>query len=103
MLTVQYPEETVKSLPDLKRIPLRSAREGTVTSLDSVVSIKRTEAPTEVDHYQLRRGVDIYLAPSGGELGPVTPTINQNCWANQSAPGGESRVARNGPGDEVIF
>jgi multidrug efflux pump subunit AcrB len=71
MLTVQYPEETVKSLPDLKNIPLRSARMGVVTNLDSVVSIKRVQAPTEVDHYRLRRVIDIYVAPSGEDLSRI--------------------------------
>src|SRR5215471_3078072 len=76
MLTVQYPEGTVKSLPDLKNIPLRSSKEGTVTSLDSVVSIRRTEAPTEVDHYQLRRVIDIYITPAGEDLGHIASALN---------------------------
>src|SRR5215472_6637405 len=76
MLTVQYPEDTVKSLPDLKNIPLRSSKEGTVTSLDSVVSIRRTEAPTEVDHYQLRRVIDIYITPAGEDLGHIASALN---------------------------
>jgi len=77
MLTVQYPEDTVKSLPDLKNIPLRSARESVVTSLDSVVSIKRTQAPTEVDHYRLRRVIDIYVTPSGEDLSRVAAATNK--------------------------
>jgi multidrug efflux pump subunit AcrB len=76
MLTVQYPEDAVKSLPDLKNIPLRSPKEGTVTSLDSVVSITRAEAPTEVDHYQLRRELDIYVTPSGEDLGRISSALN---------------------------
>jgi multidrug efflux pump subunit AcrB len=76
MLTVQYPEDAVKTLPDLKNIPLRSPKEGTVTSLDSVVSIKRTQAPTEVDHYQLRREIDIYVTPAGEDLGRISSALN---------------------------
>ena len=76
MLTVQYPEDAVKSLPDLKNIPLRSPKEGTVTSLDSVVSIRRAEAPTEVDHYQLRRELDIYVTPVGEDLGRISSALN---------------------------
>ena len=87
MLTVQYPEDTVKSLPDLKNIPLRSARDGVVTNLDSVVSIKRTEAPTEVDHYRLRRVIDIYLTPSGEDLSRVAAATS-NIVARMNLPEG---------------
>jgi HAE1 family hydrophobic/amphiphilic exporter-1 len=77
MLTVQYPEDTVKSLPDLKNIPLRSSKESVVTSLDSVVSIKRTQAPTEVDHYRLRRVIDIYVMPSGEDLSRIASATDK--------------------------
>jgi multidrug efflux pump subunit AcrB len=59
----------------LKNIPLRSAKESVVTSLDSVVSIKRTEAPTEVDHYRLRRIIDIYVMPSGEDLSRIASAM----------------------------
>ena len=33
--------------------------------------IKHIESPTEVDHYQLQRVMDVYVAPSGEDLGRV--------------------------------
>src|SRR5882757_7330451 len=50
MLTVQYPESQVKSMMDLKQIPLRGSKSTESTSLDSVVKISTVPSPTEVDH-----------------------------------------------------
>jgi multidrug efflux pump subunit AcrB len=76
MLTVQYPEGEVRSLSDLKQIPLRAAGGANPTQLDAVVKVEPIEAPTEVDHYQLRRVVDVYVAPSGEDLGRLAKAID---------------------------
>jgi HAE1 family hydrophobic/amphiphilic exporter-1 len=70
-LTVQYPEDFVKNLADLGSLPLRAALRQKPTRLDTVSHISHIRAPTEVDHYQLRRIVDVYVAPSGEDLGGV--------------------------------
>lgn len=77
LLTVQYPENTVKTLSDLKQIPLRGPKILQPTSLDSVVTIKNITAPTEVDHYQLARVMDVYVAPKRENLGTITPQIEE--------------------------
>jgi HAE1 family hydrophobic/amphiphilic exporter-1 len=77
MLTVQYAENQVRSLTDLKQIPLRAATSRKNTPLDSVVHIQPFQAPTEVDHYQLRRVIDLYVAPSGEDLGRLSSSIDQ--------------------------
>lgn len=76
MLTVQYPEDEVHSLNDLKQIPIRAANGQRPTQLDSVADIKAVESPTEVDHYQLRRVIDLYVAPSSEGLGTLTTAID---------------------------
>jgi hydrophobic/amphiphilic exporter-1 (mainly G- bacteria), HAE1 family len=76
MLTVQYPENYVKNLADLGAIPLRAPGLREPTQLSSVARIRHIEAPTEVDHYQLRRVVDVYVAPSGEDLGAVLHGVN---------------------------
>jgi multidrug efflux pump subunit AcrB len=76
MLTVQYPENYVKNLADLGAIPLRAPGLREPTQLSSVARIRHIEAPTEVDHYQLRRVVDVYVAPSGEDLGGVLHGVN---------------------------
>jgi multidrug efflux pump subunit AcrB len=76
MLTVQYPEGSIKSLFDLKGIPLRGPSSIRPTRLDSVTTVRRFSAPTEVDHYQLRRVIDVYVGLSGEDLGRVANRID---------------------------
>ncbi len=77
MLTVQYPERQVKSLNDLRAIPLRGTGGLMSTRLDSISDIQRIEAPTEVDHYQLRRTIDIYVRPLNEDLGRIAKSIDK--------------------------
>ena len=77
LLTVQYPENAVKSLNDLKQIPLRAPNSFRPTPLDSVVNISPMVAPTEVDHYQLRRLFDLYISTASEDLGTVTAQIQK--------------------------
>ena len=76
MLTVQYPEDEIHTLNDLKQIPIRASNGQHPTQLDSVADIKAVESPTEVDHYQLRRVVDVYVAPTKEDLGDLTTAID---------------------------
>lgn len=77
MLTVQYPEKTVKTLGDLKAIPLRSPNALAPTRLDTVAAVKTILSPTLVSHYQLSRVIDIYVAPSGEDLGGVSSAVDK--------------------------
>lgn len=76
-LTVQYPETTVNTFNDLKSIPIRSAESTDTTQLDAVTSIRRIKAPTEVDHYQLSRVIDVLVAPATEELSHVAKQVDQ--------------------------
>jgi HAE1 family hydrophobic/amphiphilic exporter-1 len=76
MLTVQYPENTVKSLADLRSIPVRSSLQSSTALLDTIADVKQIEKPTEVDHYQLRRVIDVYIAPHGEELSRTAAKVN---------------------------
>jgi multidrug efflux pump subunit AcrB len=44
------------------------------------------QTPTEVDHYQIQRTVDIYVTPSGEDLGRVTSAI-RHILAKTNVPG----------------
>lgn len=77
LLTVQYPEGRIRGLLDLAAIPLRSPSGHRTSRLDSVSQIRNIHAPTEVDHYQLRRVIDVYVAPDGEDLGRVSGAIDQ--------------------------
>ena len=70
-LTVQYPEGYIKNLSDLASVPLRGANLRLPTRLDTVSHITHLSSPTEVDHYQLLRTMDVYVAPSGEDLSKV--------------------------------
>jgi multidrug efflux pump subunit AcrB len=48
-----------------------------VTVLANVVKVNYVETPTEVDHYQIQRVVDLYVTPSGEDLGRVTRAIQK--------------------------
>ncbi len=101
-LTVQYYENghpAIHSLTDLGLIPLRADPEGEgtmtygaglpkpgptplahprrpVTVLDNVVKLHFDQTPTEVDHYQVQKVIDVYVTPAGEDLGRVTREIN---------------------------
>ena len=77
MLTVQYPESQIKSMTDLRQIPLRSSNGANTTQLGAVSNIVGIESPTEVDHYQLRRVIDVYVSPSGQDLGALASRIDK--------------------------
>ena len=87
MLTVQYPENQVRSLGDLRAIPLRGSGSAMPTRLDAITQIERAAAPTEVDHYQLRRTVDIYVRPLHEDLGQIANSIDR-IVAETKAPEG---------------
>jgi multidrug efflux pump subunit AcrB len=75
MLTVQYLESQVKSMLDLRSIPLRSRGSENATDLEAVSDMKTINTPTEVDHYQLRRVFDVYVSPSGEDLGGLAKQV----------------------------
>jgi multidrug efflux pump subunit AcrB len=87
LLTVQYPENKVKSLDDLMAVPLRAPSRAQPTRLDAVSSIVHTQAPTEVDHYQLNRVIDVYVAPSSEDLSRVKAAID-HLLATTATPDG---------------
>lgn len=77
MLTVQFPDNTVRSLEDLKMMPVRSSDQQNTTNLGNLTNVKLIESPTEVDHYKLRRVIDVYISTKGEELSRVANAVNQ--------------------------
>ncbi|MGA9544981.1 MAG: efflux RND transporter permease subunit [Candidatus Sulfotelmatobacter sp.] len=106
-LTVQYFEHgdaAIHNMADLGQIPLRDPGNGAgmscgpsgppqpstghsswaclgggrpTTVLKNVVDVKQVLTPTEVDHYQIQRAVDIFVTPTGEDLGRVTSSIRK--------------------------
>jgi multidrug efflux pump subunit AcrB len=77
LMTVQYPEGTVANFGDLSSIPLRGQGETNPTRLDMVADIQKILAPTEVDHYQLRRTIDVFIAPKTEDIATVAPEVQK--------------------------
>jgi hydrophobic/amphiphilic exporter-1 (mainly G- bacteria), HAE1 family len=87
-LTVQYYEHgnaAIHNQLDLTNIPLRAPNLPKPTTLDTVVSLKSLQTPTEIDHYQIQRIVDVFVSPAGEDLGRVTSLI-QKTLADANLP-----------------
>jgi multidrug efflux pump subunit AcrB len=76
-LTVQYPETEISSLFSLKSIPIRADSSKEPAFLDQVVNVSNFKAPTEVDHYQIQRVIDLYVSPATEDLGRVANAIDK--------------------------
>ena len=96
-LTVQYYEHgssAIHNFVDLTQIPLRrrardsrpqtagrdfQTSEATrpVTTLSAVSGVDFVQSPTEIDHYQIQRVADVYVTPSGEDLGKVSAEIGR--------------------------
>jgi len=92
-LTVQYPEKDINSLFSLKDIPIRSASSSQPAFLDQVASVSNMKAPTEVDHYQIQRVIDVYVTPATEDLGRVASEIDK-ITARTELPDGVRLVMR---------
>jgi multidrug efflux pump subunit AcrB len=79
-LTVQYFENgraAIHDFADLTNIPLRAPNLKQPTTLDAVVKIENVQTPTELDHYQIQRVTDVYVTPSGEELGKISNAVQR--------------------------
>jgi len=86
-LTVMYKEGQVKSIEDLKAIPLHGTNVTQPTRLDMVATVQQFDAPTELDHTQIRRVIDIYVRPQAEDLGRITKAIQEVVNSTQTPHG----------------
>jgi multidrug efflux pump subunit AcrB len=83
----------VRTLADLRAIPLRGTGSTRPARLDAITNIQRATAPTEVDHYQLRRTIDVYVRPLNEDLGRIAKSIDA-IVARTKAPEGVAVTLR---------
>ena len=78
-LTVQYTNQQIgaMTMENFKQIPLKAKANDNTTMLENVADIKMINTPTEVDHYQLFRVIDVYVAPKGEDLGGVFKQVEK--------------------------
>ncbi|WP_031496035.1 efflux RND transporter permease subunit [Bryobacter aggregatus] len=91
-LAVQMPENSVKNVSQLQKLPLRTKGDG-IVNLDAVAHLTRVEGPTEVAHYGLRKVVDIYVNLHGEDLSRPEKTI-QNIVAKADLSKGVTATLR---------
>jgi multidrug efflux pump subunit AcrB len=84
-LTVQFPMTDIKTMTDFKELPLRAPNGSVVTNLGAVTSIRQINTPTEVDHYQTERVIDVYVSPSNENLGGLAKRVD-HVIANTKIP-----------------
>jgi multidrug efflux pump subunit AcrB len=77
MLTVQYPETAVRNLADLRAMPLHAPMLEDPTTLSAVSDIRRIQSPTEIDHYEVQRVIDVYVSPASEDLGHVASSLDR--------------------------
>ena len=77
-LTVQYFEKgrpAIHNFTDLTNIPIHAPNLRQPTTLDTVVKLEDVQTPTEVDHYQIQRVMDIYVTPASEDLGKASDEV----------------------------
>jgi len=77
-LTIQYFEKgraAIHNFTDLTNIPIHAANLRQPTTLDSVVKLENVQTPTEVDHYQIQRVMDVYVTPATEDLGKISDEV----------------------------
>jgi multidrug efflux pump subunit AcrB len=79
MLTVQYSNKQIEhmNMEEFENIPLHGTGAKGYTPLRSVVFTKQIDTPTEVDHYQLRRVIDVYVQPTAESLNLVSTQVEK--------------------------
>jgi multidrug efflux pump subunit AcrB len=84
-LVTQTPQYSMQSLQDLQNTPLNAATAARPEILADVASIRRTNEMEVINHYNIRRVVDIYAAVQGRDLGAVGREATRIVDANRKA------------------
>src|SRR6202048_1867341 len=94
-LVTQTPQYSIQSLEDLQNTPLNAATAARPEILADVASIKRANEMEVINHYNIRRVVDIYAAVQGRDLGAVDREVTRIVDANRkSLPRGSFMTVR---------
>ncbi len=82
-LVTQTPQYDLQSGQDLQNIALSSADQKEYGILADVASVERTSEPESINHYNIRRVVDVYAAVQDRDLGAVGRQVEQIVDANR--------------------
>jgi multidrug efflux pump subunit AcrB len=84
-LVTQTPQYSIQSLEDLQNTPLNTATATRPEILADVASIKRTNEMEVINHYNIRRVVDIYASVQGRDLGAVGREVTRIVDTNRKS------------------
>jgi multidrug efflux pump subunit AcrB len=82
-IVAQAPQYDIQSLNDLQNVPLSSPTAKQPEILADVANIHRTTEMQVVNHYNIRRTLDIYGSVQGSDLGSVSRAIDKIVAANE--------------------
>ncbi|MDR3407543.1 MAG: efflux RND transporter permease subunit [Methylovirgula sp.] len=76
-LATMAPQYSIQSLQDLQNLPITGTGQRAPAILADVASITRSQEMASVDHYNIRRAIDIYANVRGRDLGAVGRDIEK--------------------------
>ena len=82
-LAAQTPQYKIQSLQDLQNISITSPTAGRVGVLADIASITRSQEMAVVNHYNIRRVVDIYASVQGRDLGAAGAEVERIVASNR--------------------
>src|SRR3954454_1096795 len=83
-LAAQTPQYKVQSLQDLQNIPVNAPTAAKSGVLADYATIKRSQEMAAVDHYNIRRVIDIYASVQGRDLAPPGPRWRKSFMTRKS-------------------
>ena len=87
LLTAQYAERQIQTIADLKAVTIRPPNLPDPVRLDAIATLKPAKSATEIDHYQLRRAIDVFVRPLGEDLGHLAKEVDA-IIASEQIPNG---------------
>ncbi len=84
-MVAEAPQYDIQSLNDLQNVPLSSPTAKQPEILADVANISRTTEMQVVNHYNIRRTLDIYGAVQGRDLGAVSKEVDRIVAANEKS------------------
>ena len=74
---VQYREQDMKSVETMLNIPVTGPRQRTPVPLSNLVTIERTNVPTEVTHFNIQPTIEVTMGVHGRDLGHVADDVTR--------------------------
>jgi multidrug efflux pump subunit AcrB len=76
-LVAQTPQYRIQSIKDIQNIPIAGGSKGNPEILADVASMKRGSEVALINHYNIRRVIDIYGTPQDRDLGAVSGDVQR--------------------------